>query len=93
MTNIDVILHMDKFDDLSKNNMLDIIHILKNELKYLKYRNEGYFTTYIDKIKLLENKEYILRQELERLKEVNNNYRSYFSKKLSLRERITGRIK
>jgi len=89
---IDDILRKDKFNDLSNNQLLEIINILRNDLKYYKYRkdtNQDQNNTHIQSLKAQLQAE---KREVERLKQVNVNYRNKITGNLTIWERIKGRI-
>lgn len=92
MLSIDDILRKDNFNDLSNNQLLEVILILRNDLKYYKYRRDNSQEQNTTHINVLKSQIEHEKKEVERLKQVNNNYRNKIVRPLTLWERIKGRI-
>ena len=92
MLSTDEILRRDNFDDLSKNDLLDIILILRNELKYYKYRRDANTDQVAGAIRTLKAQLETEKAETARLKQVNQNYRNKIVRPLTIWERIKGQI-
>lgn len=89
---INDILHNDNFNDLSKNDLLEIIIILRNDLKYYKYRSDSGHEQLNIMIKTLTTQIASERNDTILLKQVNKNYYGKLVGRLTLWERINGRI-
>lgn len=92
MWSIDEILRKDNFNDLSKNDMLEIILILRNDLKYYKYRKDANHEQVAGTIRTLKSQLEQKTVEADRLKQSNDNIRNKVLRPLTFWERIKGRI-
>lgn len=86
------ILHLDNFDDLSRLELLEIIKILCNDLKYLKYRKDSGQEQLNTLVGSLRAQIEFDKKESTRLKQVNTNFRNKIIQPLTIMERIKGRI-
>jgi hypothetical protein len=86
------LLRMENFKDLSKNDLLDIIEILRNDLKYYKYRKDANHEQVAGTIRSLKSQLEHQKLELSKVKESNNNIRNKVLRPLTFWERIKGRI-
>lgn len=89
---VDDILRYNNFDKLSKNELLEIIMTLSNELKYHKYKKDKIYDELNTKINILNSQIQSEKKEIDRLTTVNNNYRNKIVRGLTFWERIKGRI-
>lgn len=92
MWTINELLQNDNFKDLSKNELLEIVYILRNDLKYYKYRKDAGQEQLSILINTLKSQIETLKIETTRLNKVNCNYRNKLVNPLSLMERIKGQI-
>ena len=92
MISIDYILRMENFNNLSQKDLLEIIEVLRNDLKYFKYKRDQNYNEAQSTINILKNQILLEKQEIEKLKQINSNYRNKIIHKLSLKERILGRL-
>lgn len=92
MWSTDEILRRDNFNDLSKNDLLDIILILRNDLKYYKYRKDSNHEQISNVISTLKAQLEQERMELIRVKGANTNFHNKIMRPLTVWERIKGRI-
>ena len=92
MWTINDILHRDNFNDLNKNELLEVILTLRNDLKYYKYRKDTGHDQLATIITTLKGQIAAEKAETARLKQVNSNYRDRIMGQLTIWERIKGRI-
>lgn len=92
MWSTDDILRMENFGDLSKTQLLEIIAILRNDLKYHKYRKDHNLEQSYAVISSLNSQLDAGKKEFERIKQSNVNFYSKINRPLTLWERIKGRI-
>jgi len=92
MWSIDEILRKDNFNDLSKNDLLDIILILRNDLKYYKYRKDANHEQVAATISSLKSQLEQKTVEVVKIKQSNDNIRNKVMRPLTILERIKGRI-
>jgi len=92
MWSIDEILRKDNFNDLSKNDMLEIILVLRNDLKYYKYRKDANHEQVAGTIRTLKSQLEQKTAEVDRIKQSNDSIRNKVMRPLTFWERIKGRI-
>lgn len=90
--NLNMILNIDDFNNLSKSEMLDVINILKSS--YLsQYINNNRNIEMLEKqIKLITNKLTDKENEIQEMHKYNKIYKNKLKHKLSIKERILGKI-
>ena len=89
---INDILLMDNFDNISKKDMIEIIHALKYDLKYYKFQRDTYQDTLTNTINGLKIEIQNLNTQIETLNKYNGNLSKKIFKPLTLMERIKGKI-
>lgn len=89
---INDILLMDNFDNISKSDMIEIIHALKYDLKYYKFQRDTYQDTLTNNINGLKLDIQQLNTQIETLNKYNSNLNKKIFKPLTLMERIKGKI-
>lgn len=93
MDQIDNILHFDNFKSLSQYDLLNIINLLKNEVRNLRINKNSNMDIVSNEIKKLNNEVQLLTLKIDELTKVNNNYQKiFFNNQLSKKERLTGKI-
>jgi len=92
MWSTDDILRTENFNDLSKSQLLDIISVLRNDLKYHKYRRDVAQEQSQTLITSLNAQLVAEKKDFERIKQSNVNFYNKISRQLTLWERIKGRI-
>lgn len=89
---INDILLMDNFDNVSKSDMIEIIHALKYDLKYYKFQRDTYQDTLTNTINGLKIDVQQLNNQIETLNKYNSNLNKKIFKPLTFMERIKGKI-
>jgi len=92
MWTINEILHNDNFNNFSKTELLEVIHILRNDLKYYKYRKDAGNEQLVTLINSLKAQIDFEKKETARLKQVNLNYHNKIVRPLTFWERIKGHL-
>ena len=77
---------------MSKNDLLDIILILRNDLKYYKYRKDANHEQVAATISSLKSQLEQKTVEVVKIKQSNDNIRNKVMRPLTILERIKGRI-
>jgi hypothetical protein len=90
--NLDDILRMDNFDNLSKYEMIEVIHALKDNLKYYKYQRDHHQDTLNNTINGLKNEIQLLNSKVDTVNKQNSNILKKVFKPLTIMERIKGKI-
>lgn len=86
------ILQIDNFSNFSKQELLEIISILQNDLKYYNIKKEKQLNSLNTIINSLKHQIYELETKLKRQTEISSNYKKKLINKLSILERIKGKI-
>lgn len=89
---IDDILRIDNFNNFSRDELFEIINLLKHDLKYYKFHKDQNIQRLENCISTLNNKIVELDIMLNRQKDINNNFRKIIVRKLTFVERLTGKI-
>ena len=92
MNNIDNILLLDNYTHLSQSQLINIIMVLKDELKYYKFKKDKNIDLLNDRIRELDLMIYQQQQINKTLKEKNVLINKKLFKPLSFKERISGKI-
>jgi len=93
MDQIDNILNFDNFKSLSQYDLLNIINLLKNEIRNLRINKNSNMDIVSNEIKKLNNEVQLLTLKIDELSKVNNNYQKiFFNNQLTKKERLTGKI-
>lgn len=92
MLNIEEILRNDDYNNFNKADLLDIILILRNDLKYHKYRKDNAYEQMNSTIATLKNQIQQEKIENARLSQINKNFHNTFARRLTIMERIKGQI-
>lgn len=88
----DELFLLDNFDNLSKNEMIEIIKYLRNDLKYYKLQRDNTHDNLSNANKLLAIEVQQLKNQIETINGYNKNLSKQLMKPLTLIERIKGKI-
>ena len=92
MWTTDDILRTDDFGTVPHSELLDIILVLRTDLKYHKYKKDYQLEQLQSTINVLQGQKTEKEKEVERLKAAIGNFHKKIGGRLSIMERIKGRI-
>jgi len=92
MINNDDILNINDFSQFSKNELVEIIVSLSDELKYQRYIKNNKLTDLNTSINLLKEENKNLKLKLDVAINSNKIYTKHLFKPLSFKERLFGKI-
>ena len=86
------ILQLENFKDFNRESLIEMINLLKNDLKYVVLLQDKDRKKLIETINLLNNDITNEKNKYNKLSEANILLRNKIIKKLSIWERIKGKI-
>jgi hypothetical protein len=89
---LDDIQRLDKFNDLSQRELIELIEILRNELKFQMYKRDNSQFSVQNNINVLENKLNECVSLNEKYKKSIQHYFKMYDRKLTFKERLFGKI-
>lgn len=92
MYNLDEILRIDNFEHLSQTQMLEIITILRNELKYQLYKKDYNAGTIQNQINTIQTELFQSKELNGKYKDVIKRFNKMYGRKLTFKERLFGKI-